>query len=59
MDTQVILADGTEEPLLDHLRDAHRKGTNGLTEEYLGGMHRALHSRPDAEFEHAHPEAEA
>lgn len=56
MATLVVLDDGTEEPLHDHLRDVHGKGTMGLTDEYLGGMHHALHSRLGDGAEHSHPE---
>lgn len=60
MTRQVTLADGSELPLLDHLRDAHHKGTRGLTEEYLSNLHRTLHQRTgeDAEPAHSHPEDE-
>ena len=50
--------DGTRLSLLDHLRDGHRKGTRGLTEEYLGKLHRTLHQRNGengAEVSHRHP----
>jgi len=55
--TQVTMDDGTESTLVDHMRDAHQKGTRGFTEEYLSGMHRSLHQRknePDMEPEHPH-----
>lgn len=58
--TQVTMEDGTESPLVDHMRDAHQKGTNGYTEEYLGDLHRNLHQRkrePGEELEHTHPGA--
>jgi hypothetical protein len=58
--TQVTMEDGSESPLVDHIRDAHQKGTRGYTEEYLDGMHRALHQRkrePEEELEHRHPGA--
>lgn len=58
MATHVIMDDGTEHPLLDHLRDLHQKGTRGFTEEYLVNLHRILHQRDrDPEPEHSHPEA--
>ena len=60
MATQVTMEDGTESPLVDHIRDAHQKGTRGYTEEYLDTMHRALHQRkrePEEELEHRHPDA--
>lgn len=56
--TQVTMEDGTESPLVDHMRDAHQKGTRGYTEEYLDGLHRNLHQRkrePEEELEHRHP----
>ncbi len=59
MATHVTMADGTESPLVDHIRDAHQKGTRGFTEEYLARLHRMLHQRnrePDLQPEHAHPE---
>lgn len=60
MTRQVTMEDGTEQELLGHLRDAHRKGTRGLTEEYLSNLHRGLHqrTRKDAEPVHSHPEDE-
>lgn len=58
VDTQVILEDGSQQPLLDHLREVHHKGTNGLTEEYLGSMHRTLHGKSREEGEHTHPESD-
>lgn len=45
------MEDGSELPLLDHLRDEHRKGTRGLTEEYLRNLHRTLHQRKREEDE--------
>ena len=60
MATQVTMEDGSESPLVDHIRDAHQKGTRGYTEEYLDTMHRALHQRkrePEEELEHKHPNA--
>jgi hypothetical protein len=58
--TQVTMEDGTESPLVDHMRDAHQKGTSGFTEDYLDGLHRNLHQRkrePEEELEHRHPGA--
>jgi hypothetical protein len=58
--TQVTMEDGTESPLVDHMRDAHQKGTRGYTEEYLANLHHLLHQRkrePEEELEHRHPEA--
>ena len=55
--SQVIMDDGSESSLTDHLRDDHRKGTRGYTDEYLADMHRSLHERKleDDEPEHTHP----
>jgi hypothetical protein len=54
--THVILEDGTESPLLDHMRDIHQKGTRGFTEEYLANLHRILHQRKrELALEHTHP----
>jgi hypothetical protein len=55
---QVQMEDGSELSLLDHLRDAHHKGTRGFTETYLRNLHRTLHqrSREDAESAHSHPD---
>ena len=59
MATQVILEDGTEHPLLDHLRDLHQKGTRGFSEEYLANLHRTLHQhKREPAPEHTHPDAE-
>jgi len=58
--TQVTMDDGTESPLVDHMRDAHQKGTRGYTDQYLADLHRNLHQRkrePEEELEHRHPEA--
>ena len=52
--------DGTESPLVDHMRDAHQKGTHGYTDQYLADLHRTLHQRkrePEEELEHQHPDA--
>jgi hypothetical protein len=58
--THVILEDGTQSPLLDHMRDVHQKGTRGFTEEYLASLHRTLHQRGrEPASEHTHPEPEA
>jgi hypothetical protein len=59
MATQVTIDDGTELPLLDHLRDAHHKGTRGLTEEYLSNLHRTLHQRTRDDMEHIHRDEDA
>jgi hypothetical protein len=54
--SQVIQDDGSERPLPDHLRDEHRKGTRGLTDEYLASLHRTLHqAKREQRPEHAHP----
>lgn len=60
MTEQIQMEDGSELSLLDHLREAHRKGTRGFTEEYLRGLHRTLHQRDreDDELAHAHPAGE-
>jgi GntR family transcriptional regulator/MocR family aminotransferase len=54
--SQVIRDDGAEGTISDHLREDRRKGTRGLNDEYLSGLHRTLHqaSREPAP-EHAHP----
>jgi hypothetical protein len=57
--THVIMEDGTESPLLDHMRDVHQKGTRGFTEEYLATLHRTLHQRRrEPAPEHTHPAPE-
>jgi len=54
--THVTMADGTENSLVDHLRDGHQKGTRGFTEEYLATLHLTLHQRDhEPEPEHTHP----
>jgi hypothetical protein len=50
----VILEDGTEEPIHDHLRETHGKGTMGLSEEFLGNVHQMLHQRRAPDIEHTH-----
>jgi hypothetical protein len=53
------MEDGDERPLSDHLREVHRKGTKGLTDEYLSTMHQTLHQRkrePQPENDHEHPD---
>lgn len=56
MATHVTMEDGTEHTLVDHLRDGHRKGTHGFTEEYLANLHRILHQgNHEPEPEHTHP----
>jgi hypothetical protein len=54
--SQVVLEDGTKSAVTDHLREDHRKGTRGMNEEYLAGLHATLHE-PGREPEpgHAHP----
>jgi hypothetical protein len=55
--SQVIMEDGSEGQLSDHLREVHRKGTRGLTDEYLSGLHQTLHQRKrEPEHEHGHPD---
>lgn len=56
MSTQITMEDGTQRELSEHLNGEHKKGTRGLTEEYLRNLHATLHqrSRP-AEVEHHHP----
>ena len=55
MTTNVTMADGTQQELLDHLHEAHQKGTEGLTEEFLTDLHKTLH-QPDRDLapEHEH-----
>lgn len=47
--------DGSEEDLIEHLNQVHRKGTRGLTEDYLARLHVTLHQgeRP-VPPEHSH-----
>ena len=55
MTSQVFMDDGSESPLIDHLRDEHKKGTRGYTDEYLESMHTGLHRRArDPLPEHQH-----
>jgi hypothetical protein len=55
--SRVTMEDGTERPLLDHLREGHQKGTHGFTEEYLANLHRILHQRDhEPGPEHTHPD---
>jgi hypothetical protein len=54
--SQVILDDGSESPLSDHLREVHQKGTRGLSEEFLASLHRTLHQpKREPQPEHEHP----
>jgi hypothetical protein len=54
---QVIMDDGTENTIADHLREGHRKGTRGLNDEYLSGLHRTLHqAKREPAPEHRHPD---
>jgi hypothetical protein len=47
--------DGTEMPLMDHLQEAHHKGTRGFKDEFLLTLHRTLHQRSgEVEMEHQH-----
>ena len=50
----VILEDGSEEPIHDHMRDSHNKGILGLSEEFLGNVHQMLHQRHAPDLEHIH-----
>lgn len=51
------MEDGSASPLGDHLREVHRKGTRGLTDEYLSNLHRTLHQRKrEPQLEHEHPD---
>jgi hypothetical protein len=53
------MPDGSESDLIDHLRDGHKKGTRGFTEEYLANLHVTLHQRKrDPIPEHDHPGTE-
>jgi hypothetical protein len=55
--SQVIMEDGSEDPLSDHLREVHLKGTRGLTDEYLASLHRTLHQPTrEPQPEHEHPD---
>ena len=56
MTAQVVLQDGSEQPLLDHMTTAHHKGIQGLSEEFLDNLHLKLHQRNGSDLEHAHPE---
>jgi hypothetical protein len=52
---QVTMPDGTETDLAEHLSLVHKKGTRGLTEDYLAAMHETLHERKRDPFpEHDH-----
>ena len=56
MTSQVIKDDGSQATISDHLREDHRKGTRGLNDEYLNGVHRTLHqANREPSPEHAHP----
>lgn len=57
MTSQVIMDDGSESPLSDHLREVHQKGTRGLKDEYLASLHRTLHQgKRELQPEHEHPD---
>jgi hypothetical protein len=59
LSTQVTNEDGTAADLVQHLSGEHKKGTRGLTEEYLASLHRTLHQRRrDPQPAHSHPEDE-
>ena len=54
--SQVIKDDGSQATISDHLREDHRKGTGGLSDDYLSGVHRTLHqAKHQPAPEHAHP----
>jgi hypothetical protein len=54
--SQVIKDDGTQATISDHLHEDHRKGTRGLSDDYLSGVHRTLHqAKHQPAPEHAHP----
>lgn len=47
--------DGTEMSLMDHLQEAHHKGTRGLKDDFLRTLHQTLHQRRgETELEHQH-----
>ena len=53
MSTQVTMDDGTEMSLMDHLQEAHHKGTRGLKDDFLRTLHQTLHQRRgETELEH-------
>lgn len=50
------MEDGNESTINDHLRDGHRKGTRGLTDDYLSDLHVTLHqANREPRPEHGHP----
>ena len=56
LSSQVIMEDGNESTINDHLRDGHRKGTRGLTDDYLSDLHVTLHqANREPRPEHGHP----
>jgi hypothetical protein len=56
LSTQVTNEDGTSADLAEHLSSEHRKGTRGLTDEYLARLHDALHhGKRDPQPTHGHP----
>lgn len=56
MSTHVTTEDGTVADLAEHLSSEHGKGTRGLTDAYLAGLHEKLHqSRREPLPEHEHP----
>lgn len=55
MTAQITMQDGTEVALENHLREDHRKGTRGYTDDFLGRMHAQLHDHKH-EPEHMHAE---
>jgi hypothetical protein len=51
-----MMDDGSENMITDHLRDDHRKGTRGLSDDYLAGLHHTLHEPGRSpEAGHGHP----
>jgi hypothetical protein len=58
--TEVKMADGSADDLVEHLRHVHQKGTKGFTEEYLANLHRTLHQPTrEPQPEHTHPDVPA
>jgi hypothetical protein len=43
LSTHVTNEDGTVADLAEHLSSDHRKGTRGLTDDYLASLHEKLH----------------
>jgi hypothetical protein len=56
LSTHVTNEDGTAADLAEHLSSEHRKGTRGVTDAYLAGLHEKLHqSRREPLPGHEHP----